>query len=330
MTKVVQNTPPQISAIIVSYNTRELTRRCLHTLLNEAEREGIVLETWLVDNASRDGSAEMVRAEFPQVHLIASDENLGFGRANNAAMEQATAPYFLLLNSDAFLEPGALTALLNFAAAHPRAAVVGPKLLNGDGSLQPSCWKFPSPTRVWLENLGVAALMSSHPHLGDYHRWAHDEERAVDFLSGACLLVRRESYEEIGGFDSRFFLYAEETDWQKRMSDAGWQILFTPQASVVHLGGASGVQAEDNAVRMSRNSHFWTGLDRFGRKHYGTRGLVLSRAGMVVGSLIRLSLWLGMAWLNPKRSGAARKTARARAKLHGFLLWRQLTHPAPR
>lgn len=317
--------------IIVSYNTRDLTRRCLQTLLKESARDHVPIQVWVVDNASRDGSAQMVRDEFPDVHLIASDENLGFGRANNLAMERAPQDSgdFLLLNSDAFVREGALSELLNAAKRHLSAGAIGPRLLNRDESLQPSCWKFPSPARVWIENLGLAALLPSHPILGDYQRWPHDEEREVEFLSGACLLVRRACYQEVGGFDASFFLYAEETDWQKRMAQKGWTRVFTPRATVVHLGGASG-ESGDALEKMRVNTNFWAGLDKFGRKHYGTRGLVLSRAGMVVGSTLRALCYALLAWANPRRSAQSRRRARSHARLHVGLAWRHFSARAPK
>ena len=122
--------------------------------------------------------------------------------------------------------------------------------------MQLSCFRFPTPRQAWVENLWVSALFPEHPVLGDYRRWAHDSERQVDWIVGACMLVRREVVEQVGGFDEAFFLYAEETDWQRRMRDGGWEIAFTPAAEVTHLGGASGAseQARDQPAFLRRAS----------------------------------------------------------------------------
>lgn len=295
---------PTLSAIIISYNTREMTLDCLRAL--KTDLANIEAEIWVVDNDSKDGSAAAIRAQFPDVKLIENPRNAGFGAANNLAMKDAAGRYFLLLNSDAFPKTGACGTLIEYLETHPRVGAVGPRLLNDDGTLQVSCWKFPAPRRSWYETLGLAALLSSHRRYGDYYRWAHDRERRVDFVIGACLLLRREVYQQVGGFDEDFFLYAEETDWQRRMTKAGWPIVFVPDAQVTHLGGASG--AGDKA-RINR--HFYDGMDRYIAKHHGRGGLISMRAATFVGCLIRLPIFA----LLSARPGSER----ARAKLH--LLW---------
>lgn len=307
---------PQLSAIIVSYNTRRMTLDCLRAL--QSELDGLTAEIWVVDNDSRDGSAEAIRAAFPDVHLIENPNNAGFGAANNLAMKQARGDFLLLLNSDAFPKPGAVRELLDCAARHPQAGVIGPRLLNEDGSLQVSCWRLPSPTRAWLENLGVSALLPSHPVLGDYFRWAHDEEREVEFVAGACLLVRRAVYEAVGGFDENFWMYAEESDWQRRMHEAGWTIVFTPSAEVTHLGGASGAS---ESAKISH--HFYHSMDLYGRKHHGLSGLISRRIAMSVGSLGRALAFGLLLWLVPRPQ--SRHSWRAKLKLHAGLVKRQLT-----
>ena len=247
---------PEISVIIVSYNTRQMTLDCLHALY--ASLEGLNAEVWVVDNASADGSADAIRAEFPEAHVIDNPINAGFGAANNLALKQATGEFLLLLNTDAFAAPGAVAALVEYLKAHPKAGIAGPRLLNADGSLQRSCYRYPSPVRAWLENTGLSGLLARHPVFGDYSAWAHDKEQAVEWVIGACLLVRREAYEQAGGFDEAFFMYQEETDWQKRVQNCGWEIAFTPSAVVTHLGGASGAsaQAKTNATFLTA----WTTL----------------------------------------------------------------------
>lgn len=302
---------PRLTVIIVSYNTREMTLECLEKL-RPAVGE-LSAETIVVDNDSRDGSVEAVRERFPDVQVIANGRNAGFGAANNCALAVAKGEMLLLLNSDAFPINDALPVLVEYLESHPKAGAVGPRLLNPDGSLQVSCWKFPSPIRAWLECLGLAATFRHHPWLGDYYRWAHDEERSVEFVIGACLLVRREVYEQVGGFDERFFMYAEETDWEKRMHEAGWEIGFTPRALVTHLGGASG-----HGRVAPVHSHFYRSMDLYLRKHHGLAGLAVARAAMALGAVARAALWLFRALLSPRRHDALQQ-----ARRYGALALRQ-------
>ena len=305
--------PMDISAIIVNYNTRGMTLDCLRAL--ETALAGIPSEILVVDNCSKDGSVEAIRAAFPRVRVFESKVNAGFGAANNIAMREAVGNYFLLLNSDAFPKPGAIQSLIDYLRANPRAALAGPRLLNADGSLQASCFKFPTPLRAWLENLWISAVFPRHPFIGDYRFWQHDSPRNVDFLIGACMLMRREVFEQTGGFDERFFLYSEETDWQRRIRDAGWEIAFTPAAEVTHLGGASGANDKKNVSR-----YFMESLDRYELKHHGPLGLVAFRGAMVVGCALRALLWGAMSLLPSRRSNALTKMAR-----HLSLTWRQAT-----
>jgi GT2 family glycosyltransferase len=314
----VSEAKPVVSVIIVSYNTREMTLECLRVL--EADLSASQLdkstEIWVVDNASADGSAQAVRETFPHVRLIDNPRNAGFGAANNLALKQAQGDFLLLLNSDAFPKPGAIGTLVEYLREHPDVAVVGPKLLNKDGSLQKSCWKFPSPARAWLENLGVTSLLPNHPVVGDYSHWEHDRERDVDFVIGACMLVRRKAYEQVGGFDEGFFLYSEETDWQRRMKDRGFRIVFTPAAQVTHFGGASG-----EAEKAKVNGHFFESLDRYERKHHGLLGLISLRLAMSLGCLARAIMWGMITVAIPKRRAAAA----ARRRMYSWLFVRQMT-----
>lgn len=307
--------PITLSVIIVSYNTRQMTLDCLQTL--SAGLGGLATEVVVVDNASTDGSAAAIAEVHPEVSLIANARNVGFGAANNQAMERARGEFFLLLNSDAFVRPDAAPSLVKYLRAHPDVAVVGPRLLNADGSLQVSCFPFPSPARAWLENLWVSAAFPHHPRWGDYRRWPHDRERLVDSVIGACMLVRREAYAQVGGFDERFFMYSEELDWQRRLRDRGWRVAFTPDAQVTHLGGASGA---GEPARINR--HVFDSLDLYVFKHHGLPGLVSLRAAMTLGCFLRAILWALVMATVPRRRAAAR----AKARLLSWLVVRQATH----
>jgi N-acetylglucosaminyl-diphospho-decaprenol L-rhamnosyltransferase len=215
-----------VAVAIVSYNTREHLRACLESVAPERP-----VETVVVDNNSTDGSVEMVRKEFPDVELIKA-ENRGYGAGANRAFAATTAPYVLLLNTDTVLQPGALQALADHLDAHPEAGIVGPRLLNSDGSLQPSCAPFPYPLSKlvrWFPN-------ARHRYLPS---WSHDAPRRVPYVLGAALALRRSAVEEVGGFDERFFMYFEETDLAMRLDRRGWETHFTPATEVVHEGGAS-------------------------------------------------------------------------------------------
>ena len=295
--------PPLISAILVSFNTRDLTLRALEHLQDAAR--GLNVETWVVDNASSDDSVAHIRARFPDVEIIEADENLGFGAANNRAMQSARGDYFLLLNTDAFLEADALRELFDAAQRHPRAAIVAPRVLNLDGSRQKSVWPFPTPAHEWRENLGVGWLLRRfNPQLRQSH--SPNDEGEIPWAIGACLLVRRAAYEQVGGFDARFWMYAEETDWQKSMREADWQIVFAPAARVVHLGGASGA----GDARISRA--FYDSADAYALKHHGRAGLRSARAALALGQWARLPFFGLRALLQPRRADARAKLKRAR------------------
>jgi GT2 family glycosyltransferase len=271
----------------------------------------------VVDNGSRDGSVKMVRSEFPDASVLDLGENVGFARANNAAFKVARGEFFLLLNSDAFVEPGAIKALVECLRSHDRAAVAGPRLHNRDGTLQHSCYRFPTPPRAWAENLWISSALPAGSALGDFRRWGHDAERDVDWVSGACFLVRRSAYEQTGGFDESYFMYQEETDWQRRLRDCGWAIVFTPEARVTHLGGGSG---GNEPARI--NSHFFDSLDRYVFKHHGLAGLVSVRCAMIVGCSLRTALWLLVMVFIPRR----RRLAASKAGLSSSLVVRQAIH----
>jgi GT2 family glycosyltransferase len=272
---------PLISAIVVSYNTRQMTLDCLAAL--QAALRGTAAEVWVVDNASADGSPAAVAAAFPDVRLIRNPRNVGFGAANNQALRACRGEYVLLLNSDAFLAAAAVATLLGYLREHPDVGVVGPKLLNADGSLQRSCYRFPSPWRAVAEGLLLTAAWPNSRLFGDYRAWAHDATRDVDMIVGACMLLRRSAVERVGAFDEAFFLYAEETDLCFRMRRAGLRVVFLPAATATHLNGGSGARQPDRVF-----CEFRRGQERFYRKHYGRASLAVYRAMIVVGACLRL------------------------------------------
>ena len=224
-----------VSIVIVSFNAREHLERCLE------EVGGGAHEVVVVDNASADGSPALVRERYPSVKLIELSENLGFGAANNVGMDAAAGDLFLLLNSDAWPLGDAIERLAAFAADHRRAGVVGPRLRNPDGSLQRSVRGWPTPWRLATEYLFLRRLGRRTRAFNAFYGAGFDHEsvRSVEVVKGAVMLVRREAFEAIGGFDPDFFMYGEEMDLCYRVGRAGWEVVFDPGAEFVHVGGVS-------------------------------------------------------------------------------------------
>jgi len=245
---------------IVNYNTRDLLRACLRSVLSE--RPG---EITLIDNASTDGSVEMVQEEFPSVRLIRLDGNLGYGAAANRAVENCRSDYVLLLNSDTLLKPGALEALSSYLDKHELASMIGPQIVSPDGKIQTSRFYFPTPLHVFLYLSNWYRFIPRLPIARRRSLQAASASPAimVPWVLGAALAFRRERFETIGGFDEEFFMYFEEVDLCYRLSTAGEQIHFAPVAEIVHVGGSSTDQE-----RVEMNLQFFASLARFYRKHY--------------------------------------------------------------
>jgi GT2 family glycosyltransferase len=221
-----------VSVVVVTWNALPWLQQCLESV---RDREVVV-----VDHGSTDGTLELVRERFPEVRVI-EQENKGMGGGNNAGMRAADGRYFFLLNSDAWVVDDALDKLVEFADAHPEAAVVGPKLLNQDGTLQRSVRGEPTLWRLATEYLFIRKLAPRSKRLNPLYRgdFRHDEVAEVDWLFGPALLVRREAADAVGLFDEDFFMFSEEVDWMTRFRRAGWTVVFFPGAEVVHVGGAS-------------------------------------------------------------------------------------------
>jgi N-acetylglucosaminyl-diphospho-decaprenol L-rhamnosyltransferase len=245
----------ELSISVVSYRTPTLLRQCLNAL--ETERAHLDLDVTVVDNASGDGSAEMVRTDFPWARLIRNDRNAGFGKAHNQAMRSALGRYFLVLNSDATPMPGALRALISFLDTHPRIAVAGPRLRYPDGSVQPSRRRFPTLATLFQESTQLQRLLPDNAVLRRYYvaDRSDDEPQEVDWLVGACLCVRASAAAGVGLFDERFFMYSEELDWCRRFRAAGWGVAYVPSAEVLHSEGASSrldLAARDRLFQASK------------------------------------------------------------------------------
>lgn len=272
-----------LSILIVSYNTREVTLECLSSLY--AHPPAVPFEVILLDNASADGSAEAVAAEFPQVQLIASRDNMGFAGGNNVAAERAAGRRLLLLNPDTIVLEGSLAALWDFAERHPDRGIWGGRTLFEDGSLNPtSCWGRITPWSLFCSAAGLTYLFPKSRLFNPeaYGGWERDSEREVDIVTGCFLLIDRTLWERLGGFDRTFFMYAEEADLCLRAARLGYRPTITPAAEIIHLGGRSEASPVEKTIKTTR------GRVTLIRKHWPAwqraiglalfRGWALSRA----------------------------------------------------
>jgi N-acetylglucosaminyl-diphospho-decaprenol L-rhamnosyltransferase len=257
--------------VVVTYDAMPWIEQCLESV------EGF--ETVVVDNGSTDGTVDLVRDRFPDVRLI-EQANLGLAAGWNRGVEALGGEFVLILNADAWLVGDALEALIRAGDRRPRAALLGPRLVNPDGTLQRSLRGFPTVWRLATEYLFLRKLAPRSRFLNAFYGsgFDHAGEREAEFLMGACMLVRRAAFDEVGPFDEEFFLFSEETDWCYRAHRAGWSVVFTPDAECVHVGGAS------HGGRLFRENI--RGHLRFLAKHHGPRSAERARL------LLRLSLRL--------------------------------------
>lgn len=300
----MNNQTKLLSIILVSYNTKDILRNCLKLVfkyIGEIKAEIIV-----VDNASTDGSAEMVKNEFPEADLIISTQNLGFAGGNNLAIEKATGKYFLFLNSDVYLKAGVLDSTIKHMENNSRCGILGVKLVGEDGENQPSARMFPNAWFKFTVLSGIASRFPGSKILGgpDYPWWDHSEIRSVDWVPGAYLLTRKEVVDKVGPLDERYFLYYEETDFCLQTKRAGWDVIFYPYAEVIHLGGESskttnkqisksGKQLIDIRVN-SEQRYYW--------KNYGLKRL-LTAIGIEI-------FWMHLIWI--KNSVIRNKSSRTK------------------
>jgi GT2 family glycosyltransferase len=271
------------SIVIVSWNTRELLAQCLESLRNTHDPETHAYEVVVVDNDSKDGSPELIRARFPWVHLIANSENVGFARANNQAIRMTTADYVLLLNPDTIVQPNAVRALMEFMEHNPGAGAAGANLRNPDGTQQDSCFPEPSLRREIWRLLHLDAIYPYSQYVT--RKWQPPRVYPVDVVQGTCALFRRAALDEVGTLDEDYFIYSEEVDLCTRLRKAGWTIHWVPAARIIHFGGQSTRQcAEEMFLRLyhSKITYF--------RKHGGPRAATAYKLILLAASLWRLCL----------------------------------------
>ncbi len=254
-----------LSVIVVNWNVMDLLRDCLKSVY--AQSQGLSMEVFVVDNNSSDGSAHMVKEEFPSVRLIENDRNLGFATANNQAIRQSAGRHILLLNPDTLVLDDALAEMVGFMESHSDAGVAGATVLNPDGTVQLACGRhFPT---VFSELCVLTTLSWRFPRnrvLGRHlmSNWSHRDTRQVEVVSGACMMVRRQAIDEVGMMDERMFLYAEEPDWCYRMIARGWKVYLDAGAAIIHYASRSTDKSSAN-VRLEG----FKSMHLFFVKHYG-------------------------------------------------------------
>lgn len=287
---------PVLSICIVSWKTRDYLDASLQSI--EQASDAVSREIIVVDNASGDGTVEMVRQRHPQARLIANEENLGYAAANNQAIEAASGEHILLMNPDIVVHEGALDGLVDLLRRRPEAGAVAPRLILPDGSVQASCRSFPTPDVVIYEALGLSRLFPRSRVFGKYRMtwWDYADERAVDQPMASALLLRGEALRQVGAMDEDFPIYFNDVDLCKRLWDAGWEVWYAPEASMDHVGGASTSQAPRRMLIESHRS-----FARFYRKHY--RGSVCP---------VGYHVALGLLWVGLRGRLLLRKLRRAR------------------
>ncbi len=281
----------KLSIIVVSWNTRDILADCLESVYQYPPTD--LFELILVDNASTDGSAEMVKSRFPQARLIESKENLGFAQGNNLAVPLCVGEYVLLLNPDTVVKPNALQDLIDFLDVTPDAGAAGSRLLNPDESLQPSCHPRPQLGRELWRLMHFDSIKPYGRY--DMTSWDMSKNREVDVLMGASLMVRKSILDQIGFLDGDYFMYSEEVDLCFRLQKAGWKLYYVPSSKVIHLGGQSSKQ-----VAMDMFLQLYLGKLKYFRKHYGPFAGFIYKVILLIASIVRLVL-APIAWLQSQQ-----------------------------
>lgn len=275
----------KLSICLINWNTRDLLRACLRSI--ERNPPSVPYEVIVVENASTDGSAKMVREEFPEVILIENEQNIGYAAGNNQAIRTARGEYLLLLNPDTEVYAGTLDRALAFLESHPEAGAIGARQRLPNGSIQPSVRAFPYPLLLFFEGVGLSRLFPRHRLFAGYRMgwFQYDQVQAVDQPMGTFFLVRRAVVEQVGLMDEAFPLFFNDVDWCYRIKQAGWKIYFVPEVEILHHGGQSTSQVRREAILESHRA-----LQRFYAKHFRTR-LPAPLYWLLIGA-IRLSGWV--------------------------------------
>ncbi len=277
-----------ISVIIVSWNACAYLRDCLVSIRETSL--SCVLEIFVVDNASEDGSPSMVEREFPEVNLIRANHNLGFARANNLAIKQAKGSLLALVNSDVIVHPNCFEHLAAFMVQHNDVGLAGPRIMGGDGNLQKSCRRLPGIWNTICRILALDKLWSGNPIFSGFEmpEQYHDQQREAEVLSGCFWMARKSAVDEIGGLDEQFFFYGEDIDWCKRFCKAGWKLMFVPEATATHYGGGSTANAP-----LRYSIEILRATLKYWHKHHGVAGQIVCYFLLLVHHGFRLPIhWM--------------------------------------
>jgi len=280
----------ELSIIIVSFNTSDLLRKCLNKVYKSLSFGKIekMSEVIVVDNGSTDDSVSMIQKNFPKVEVIKNDKNLGFSKANNLGMKKASGKYILLLNSDTEIKNDALDKLLETIKNDDKIGVVGGKLLNNDGSLQPSTGFFPNIDKVFFWMFFIDDIPLLNKILKPYHaedKSFYEKTQQVDWVSGACFMLRREVIENVGFLDENIFMYGEELEWCYRIKSSGFKVIFAPEVHILHLKGASGGLSTAGILEE------YKALLYFYKKHKPTWQFPVLRLILMSGALLRILIF---------------------------------------
>jgi GT2 family glycosyltransferase len=305
--------PPDVSIVIVSWNVRDFLRDCVRSVIDETQAEHEII---VVDNASHDGSPQMIAEEFPDVRVITNDSNLGFAAANNQGIQIARGRNLLLLNPDTLVLDGAIDTMLEWLAGRADVGCVGCQVLETATEIQMTCFADPGPLSIFLTETGIHRLFPLSRFLGNPHYlgWDRTDERDVDVVSGMFLLLPRRVVEEVGLMDDSFFVYAEEADWCRRIRSAGHRCVFSPVARIIHRegGSKSTAQVAPQMYVQLQKSHLI-----YVNKHYGSVGRASAKLTFI-GSMVTRGLLFGsLALISPSSDASARaRLAWASVRFH--------------
>ena len=310
-----------VSIIIVNWNTCDILSDCLVSVYEQTE--SVEFEVIVIDNHSTDGSVEMIKNKFPQVRLIENPANRGFAAANNQWITWAKGRYVLLLNSDTVVLDNAIAKIVSFADNKPDVAVAGCRVLNPDGTLQQTCSMFPSVFNMLLSSTYLYKLFPKSKLFGRERMswWDRTDVREVDVVTGCFMLVRQDAIRKVGSMDERFFMYGEETDWCYRFRQAGWKVMFTPTAEIIHLGGASSSKIKPEMVLQLRGS-----ILLFIKKHMSHMAYATACFFVALFFLLRIPYWLCRAvfWKNTRSRDMQITKTYARGVFKVLLGWQGL------
>jgi GT2 family glycosyltransferase len=304
-----------VAVVIVSWNTRDILRGCLRSVFEQTQH--VSFHVFVIDNNSHDGSADMVRAKFPEVTLIENAENRGFAAACNQGMQLASARYTLLLNPDTVVLDDAISRCVGYADVHPDVGVVGCQVLEDENRITPTGFSFPSPLNVFLALSGLSRAFPRSRLFGrpEFSWWDRKSEQDVDVVTGMFMLVRREAITRVGLMDEAYFVYSEEADWCYRFAKAGWRRVFTPSARIVHLdGGAKSTKQASKKmfVQMQKSAMIYH------RKNLGLASSWLLKLIYITSNFVRMIAWFVLSGRQSRRRNWHRSAAARAALVYHF------------